>query len=44
MRLVPFGLKDVIALAIAAAAPFLPLVLTVFSFEEIAARLIKVIF
>jgi len=44
MRLVPFGLKDAIALAVAAAAPFLPLVLTVFSFEEIVARLLKVLF
>jgi len=44
MRFVPFGLKDVIALAVPAAAPFLPLLLTVFSFEELAAQLLKVLF
>jgi hypothetical protein len=44
MRLVPFGLKDVVALALAAAAPFIPLLLTVFSLEEIATRAMKVLF
>ena len=44
MRVVPFGLKDVIALTVAAAAPFIPLLLTVFSLEEIATRAIKVLF
>jgi len=44
MRPVPFGLKDVIGLAVAVAAPFIPLLLTVFSLEEIAARALKILF
>lgn len=44
MRVVPFGLQDVIRLAIASAAPLMPLLLTIFSFEELAMRVIKVVF
>jgi hypothetical protein len=43
MRLVPFGLKDVMRLAAAAAAPLLPLCLTIFSLEELVTRLIKIL-
>src|SRR6201993_5246208 len=44
MRAVPFGLEDVSRLAIATAAPLLPLLLTIFSPEELIMRIIKVIF
>jgi hypothetical protein len=44
MRSVPFGLDDMTRLAAATAAPFLPLLLTVFSPEELIMRLIKVVF
>jgi hypothetical protein len=44
MRTVPFGLQDISRLAIATAAPLSPLLLTVFSFEELMIRLVKVIF
>lgn len=44
MNLVPFGFKDVSRLAITAAAPLLPLTLTIFSLEELVGRLIKVFF
>lgn len=44
MKLVPFGMKDAGRLAIAAAAPLLPLGLTIFSLEELLSRLIKVLF
>jgi hypothetical protein len=44
MRVVPFGLKDVSRLAIATAAPLSPLLLTIFSFEELILRIIKVVF
>lgn len=40
----PFGLKDVARLALFAAVPFLPLTLTIFSLEELADYLIKVLF
>ena len=43
-RLVPFGLKDAARLAAATAAPLVPLALTVFSFEELVTRLIKILF
>jgi hypothetical protein len=39
MRPIPFGLQDISRLAAAAAAPFLPLLLTVFSPEELIMRL-----
>jgi hypothetical protein len=44
MRPVPFKLADVTRLAAATAAPFLPLLLTVFSLEELIMRLIKIVF
>ena len=44
MRSVPFALDDMTRLAIATAAPFLPLLLTVFSLEELVMRLVKVVF
>jgi hypothetical protein len=44
MRVVPFALKDVSRLAIATVVPLAPLLLTVFSFEELITRVIKVIF
>jgi hypothetical protein len=44
MRSVPFALQDVSRLAIATAVPLAPLLLTVFSFEELITRVIKVIF
>jgi hypothetical protein len=44
MRLVPFGLDDITRLAAATAAAFLPLLLTVWSPEELILRLIKVVF
>jgi hypothetical protein len=44
MRSVPFGLEDISRLAAATAAPLLPLLLTIFSPEELVMRLIKVVF
>jgi len=44
MRPVPFGLQDVARLAAATAAPLTPLLLTVFSPEELILRVIKVVF
>jgi hypothetical protein len=44
MRSVPFGLDDITRLAAAAAAPLLPLLLTVFSLEELIMRIIKTLF
>ena len=44
MRVVPFGLQDVSRLAIATAAPMVPLLLTIFSFEELLIRIVKVVF
>jgi hypothetical protein len=44
MRLVPFGLDDVGRLAAAAAAPLVPLLLTIFSADELFMRVIKVVF
>ena len=44
MRPVPFGLDDITRLAVATAAPFVPLLLTIFSPEELIMRLIKVLF
>jgi len=44
MRTVPFGLKDITRLAAATAAPFFPLLLTVFSLEDLIVRIIKVLF
>ena len=44
MRIVPFGLQDILRLAVATAAPLSPLLLTIFSFEELIIRVFKVIF
>lgn len=44
MRAIPFGLEDITRLAIATAAPLLPLLLTVFSPEELIMRVIKIVF
>jgi len=44
MRIVPFGLENVTRLAIAAATPLLPLVLTIFSIRQVADLLIKIAF
>jgi hypothetical protein len=44
MRVVPFGLQDVSRLALATALPLSPLLLTVFSFEELIMRVMKVVF
>lgn len=44
MRTVPVKLDDITRLAAVTAAPFVPLLLTVFSFEELVMRLAKVLF
>ncbi len=44
MHSIPFGLEDITRLAAATAAPLLPLLLTVFSPEELIMRVIKVVF
>jgi hypothetical protein len=44
MRSVPFGLEDISRLAVATAAPLLPLLLTIFSLEELVLRIIKTVF
>jgi hypothetical protein len=44
MRMVPFGLDDITRLAAVTAAPFLPLLLTIWSPEELIMRIIKVVF
>jgi hypothetical protein len=44
MRAVPFGLEDISRLAAATAAPLLPLLLTIFSPEELIIRIVKVVF
>ena len=44
MRIVPFGLQDISRLAIATAVPLSPLLLTIFSFEELMIRIFKVLF
>ncbi len=44
MRAIPFGLEDITRLAAATAAPLLPLLLTIFSPEELIMRIIKIVF
>ena len=44
MRAVPFALQDATRLALATAAPLAPLLLTIFSFEELILRVLKVVF
>jgi hypothetical protein len=44
MRLVPFGLKDMTRLAVATAAPMVPLLLLIWSPEEVITRIVKFFF
>ncbi|HXY06727.1 MAG TPA: hypothetical protein VEI52_02645 [Terriglobales bacterium] len=44
MRSVPFGLEDISRLAAATAAPLVPLLLTIFSPEELIMRIFKILF
>jgi hypothetical protein len=44
MRSVPFGLEDISRLAAVTSAPFLPLLLTIWSPEELILRIIQVVF
>jgi hypothetical protein len=44
MRTVPFGVDDISRLAAATAAPLVPLLLTIFSPEELIMRLVKILF
>jgi hypothetical protein len=44
MRSVPFGLDDIGRLAAATVAPLAPLLLTIYSPEELIMRLVKVVF
>jgi hypothetical protein len=44
MRVVPFSLEDVTRLAAVTAAPFVPLLLTIWSPEELIMNIIKVVF
>jgi hypothetical protein len=44
MRAVPFWIEDISRLAAATAAPLLPLLLTIFSPEELLTRVLKVVF
>ncbi len=44
MRIVPFGLDDIVRLVAITAAPLLPLTLTIWSLEQLLTRLIKFIF
>ena len=44
MRTIPFSLEDISRLSAATAAPLVPLLLTIFSPEELIMRVIKVVF
>lgn len=44
MRALPFWLDDVTRLALFTVAPFAPLLLTIFSLEELVSRVLKVVF
>jgi hypothetical protein len=44
MRFVPFSLEDMTRLAVATAAPVLPLLLTIMSLEELVSRILNVVF
>jgi hypothetical protein len=44
MRLVPFGFRDATRLAAVTAAPLAPLVLTIFSLDDLVTQLLKAIF
>ncbi len=43
MRIVPFGIKEIVRLAAAAAAPLAPLTLTMLSLEEVLTRLFNIL-
>ncbi len=43
MRIVPFGINEIVRLAAATAAPLLPLTLTMFSLEEVLTRLLSIL-
>jgi hypothetical protein len=44
MRIVPFALDDVTRLAVATAAPMVPLLLTIMPLDELVTRLLKILF
>jgi hypothetical protein len=44
MRLVPFGVQDIVRLIVATAAPLAPLLLLIMPMEEVATRILKMIF
>jgi hypothetical protein len=44
MRAIPFGVEDISRLAAATAAPFLPLLLTIFSPDELIMHIVKIVF
>ena len=44
MRVVPFGIDDITRLAMVTAAPFVPLLFTIWSPEEVIMRVMKVVF
>jgi hypothetical protein len=44
MTLVPFSLKDITRLAVATVAPLLPLLFTIFSAEDMAMRIFRILF
>ena len=44
MRVVPFGLQDASRLALAAAVPLSPLLLTIYPFDELVVRIVKMLF
>jgi hypothetical protein len=44
MRVVPFGLQDITRLAAVSAAPLVPLLLTVWTPEEVIMWVLKVVF
>ena len=41
MRVVPFGIRDVLRLVAATAAPLSPLLLTIFSFEDLIVHIVR---
>jgi len=43
MRVVPFGIRDATPLVVASVVPLLPLLLTVFSLEDLVTRLVKIL-
>ena len=43
MSIVPFGVQDIVRLAMTTALPLLPLALTIFSAEELLLRLVKIV-